>query len=167
MGTDTSPQDRFYEVVDIVAATSEPKQRLPQKYMVALRDATMRVDPAARAAIFFSAAARVRLNQGSPFHPVFLYMLHSYALSCIRTSLNDPERHTSDAVLVAVSTIAQTELVCEWLEDHGIHKQGLSQIMEARGSTMTQALHVLLSSIDSITLPQILECSSTAYSDHV
>jgi hypothetical protein len=157
MGTDTSPQDRFYDVVDVVAATSEPKQRLPQKYMVALRDATMRVDPAARAAILFSAAAKLRLNQANPFHPVFLYMLHSYALSCIRTSLDNPERHTSDAVLVAVSTIAQTELVCGWLEDHGVHKQGLAQIMEARGSTTTQALDVLLSSIDGITLPQILQ----------
>jgi hypothetical protein len=167
MGTDTSPQDHFYDIVDVVTATSEPEPRLPQKYMVALLDTTIRVDPAARAAILFSATVRLRLNQASPFHPVFLYILHSYALSCIRTSLDDPRRHTSDAVLVAISTIAQTELVCEWLGDHGVHKQGLAQIMEARGSTMTQALDVLLSSIDSITLPQILGCSSTAYSDHV
>ena len=167
MGTDTSPQDHFCDVVDVVAATSQPNQKLPQKYMVALLDTTMRVDPAARAAILFSAAVRLRLNQVSPFHSAFLYMLHSYALSCIRTSLDDPGRHACDAVFVAVWTLAQTGLICGWLGDHGVHKQGLAQIMEARGSITTQALDVLLSSIDSITLPQILVCSSTANSDHV
>jgi hypothetical protein len=55
MSIDIPSQDHFYEVVDVVAATSEPKPGLTQKYMVALWDTGMRVDPAARAAIMFSA----------------------------------------------------------------------------------------------------------------
>jgi hypothetical protein len=167
MSIDIPSQDHFYEVVDVVAATSEPKPGLTQKYMVALWDTGMRVDPAARAAIMFSAAAKLRLNQTNPFHPIFLYMLRSYALSCIRIALDDPKTYASDAVLVAVSTIAQTESVCGWLEDHEVHRQGLALIMKARDPAVAQALDALLSITDSITLPQILEWGNIAYSDRM
>jgi hypothetical protein len=142
-----------------VAATSEPKYRIPQKHMVALWDTNMRVDPAARAAVLFSTATNLRLNQANPFRPVFLYILRSYALNCIQTALNDPERHASGALFVAVSTVAQTELVCGWLEDYEVHRQGLAHIREARDPTMALVLDDLLSFTDSITLPQILDWS--------
>jgi hypothetical protein len=165
MGIDNPPQDHFYEVVDIVAATSEPKRRPTQKYLAALWDTRRRFDPAARAAILFSAAVKLRLNEANPFDPIFLYMLRSYALSCIRVALDNLKTHASDAVLVAVSTIAQTESVCGWPEDHKVHRQGLAQIMKARDPAMAQALVALLSFTDSITLPQILEWENIAYSD--
>jgi hypothetical protein len=94
-------------------------------------------------------------------------MLRSYALSCIRIAFDDPRTHASDAVLVAVSTLAQTESACGWLEDHEVHTQGLAQMMEARDPAMTQTLDALLSFTESITLPQILDWGSIVYSDRM
>jgi hypothetical protein len=90
----------------MIAETNRPKDEFPQEYMTALCDTAMRLDHAARAAILFSAATNFRLDQKNPFHPVFLNMLRSYTLSCIRIALDDPQRYANDAVYVAVSIMA-------------------------------------------------------------
>lgn len=157
-----SSQQHFYKVIDIMASVSEPQHNLPTGYMHALWDTSSRIDPAARAAVLFGAAANVRVVQATAMKLSLLYVLRGYALKSIRTALDDPQRYASDAVLLAVTTVAQTEMLLGWQEDHEVHKRGLAQIRGVRGPTIAKVLDVLLSFTNTTTTPQIMEWSTSA-----
>jgi hypothetical protein len=140
-----------------MATPSEPAQNLPPGYMVSLWDTSSRSDPAARAAILFSAAANFRLTQAEPFPHGLLCVLRGYALSSIRAALEDPRRVVGDAMLVAVTTVAQTELVCGWEEEHRVHQRGLAQIRKLRGPNVVRDFEVSLSLIDGMTAEEIMK----------
>ena len=52
------------------------------------------------------AAASIRPHQTNPVNLALLYQLRGHAVGCIRAALEDPERRFSDAMLVAVTSIA-------------------------------------------------------------
>lgn len=147
-----------------MAAECEPKYVLPKGCMRALWEASLLVDPAARAAVVLWSAANMRLYQADPSREVLLHRLRGYALRRIRTALDDPTRCTSDAVLVAVTSVAMSERLCGGGDDQAVHKRGLAQIREARGATMDSTLEGVLSCIWSLKMDQVSVWTSAAYS---
>jgi hypothetical protein len=130
--------------------------------MVSFWDTSSRNDPAARAAILFSAAANFPLTQAEPFPHSRLCVLRGYALRSIGAALEDPRRVSADAVLVAVTTVAQTELVCEWGEEWGVHRRSLAEIRRMRGTSVGGDFEVSLSFIDGMTASQIMKWTRAA-----
>jgi hypothetical protein len=133
-----------------MATISESKLGVPDGYILSSWTTSMRVDLAARAAILFSAAVSFRLVQKTPFH------------IRIRPALGDPRRSNSDAILVAVTTVAQSELLCGWYEDCRVHQRGLAQIREARGPTVARFLHASISFIDDLSASELVESIGAA-----
>jgi hypothetical protein len=145
-----------------MATISESKLGVPDGYILSSWTTSMRVDLAARAAILFSAAVSFRLVQKTPFHIRILHILRDYALRSIRAALGDPRRSNSDAILVAVTTVAQSELLCGWYEDCRVHQRGLAQIREARGPTVARFLHASISFIDDLSASELVESIGAA-----
>lgn len=147
-----------------MAAECEPRYALPKGCMRALWETSLIISPAARAAVVLCSAAHLRLHQADPFRGVFLHRLRGHALSCIRTALDDPERCTSDAVLVAVISVAMSERLCGWQDNYAVHMRGLAQIRKARSATIDRTLEGILSCAWSIKWTQVSNWTSAAYS---
>ena len=146
-----------------MSSVSEPKYGLPRGYTALLHHDSMRVEPAARAAIVLASAANINLLQHNPFKPAYLYNLRGHALSCVRSALADPVRRDSDAVIVAVSSITVSELFFGRREDYEAHLRGLTHLRKSRGETLGKFLDGVLSSICDITMSKIDDWVSDAY----
>lgn len=146
-----------------MATACEAEYTLPKGYMHTLWDASMRDDPAARATIVLCSAANIRLHQTNPFRQVFLLRFRGHTLSRIRTALGDPSRRTSDALLVAVTSMAISERLSGREEDYNVHMRALAQIRKFRGATIGKMLDGILSSSGSLKTSQMLDWTSAAY----
>jgi hypothetical protein len=102
------------------------------------------------------AAASIRPHQTKPVNLELLYRLRGHALGCIRAALEDPERRSSDAMLVAVTSIAVCELYLAPKEAHDAHMRGLAQIMQIRGPVLDPGLVEAISCIAGLKINQLM-----------
>lgn len=116
----------------------------------------MRLEPSVRAAVVLGAAASIRPHQTNPVNLELLYRLRGHALGCIRAALEDPERRSSDAMLVAVTSIAICELYLAPKEAHDAHMRGLAQIMQIRGPVLDPGLVEAISCIAGLKINQLM-----------
>jgi hypothetical protein len=129
---------------------------LPKGYIWALWERSLRLEPSVRAAVVLGAAASIRPHQANPVNLELLYRLRGHALCCIRAALEDPERRSSDAMLVAVTSIAVCELYLAPKEVHDAHMRGLAQIMQIRGPVLDPGLVEAISCIAGLKITELM-----------
>ena len=157
-------QAHFFKGFDAMAAECEHEGVLPEGCIRALWSASLIHDSAARAAIVLCSAAHMRFHQVDPFPEIYLHKLRGHILKCIRTALCEPKRCISDAMLVAVTSLAMSERLCGWHGDRAIHMRGLTRMIEARGVTMNKTVELALSCIWNLQMTQVYTWTSIAYS---
>ena len=124
----------------------------------------MQSEPGVRAAAVLGEAASLRSQQANPICLATLYRLRGDTLSCIRTALEDADRRTSEAMLVAVTSMAVCDLWLAPKQAHDTHMRGLAQLMEARGTTVGPLLAEAISCVAAIKVTHVLHLNSVVYS---
>jgi hypothetical protein len=81
-----------------------------------------------------------------------MFGLRGHAFGCIRAALEDPERCSSNAMLVAVTSIAVCELYLAPKEAYDAHMRGLAQIMQIRGPVLDAGLVEAISYIAGLKI---------------
>lgn len=152
----TPSQDHFHKVTGTMASIREPQYALTEDYIRTTYYASMRVEPATRGAIILAAAAGIREHQQTPFPLGALGRIRGYALSCLRSALEDPNRCTSDAVITAVLNMTIHEHLHGRPSDSEVH-------MLLRGATMNERMVTMMACLTDVTHAELSDWVSFAY----
>ncbi|GAB7329568.1 hypothetical protein MBLNU13_g01327t2 [Cladosporium sp. NU13] len=142
--------------MSVLDSASEPQHPLPKGYIWSLWERSMSHEPSVGAAVVLGVVASIRPHQTNLVSMATLYQLRGHALGCIRAALEDPERRSSDAMLVAVTSIAVCELYLAPKDAHDAHMRGLAQLMQARGPVLDPGLVEAISCIAGLKINQLM-----------
>ena len=149
-------QSHARDIISVLDSAPDRQHSLPKGYIWNLWERSLLREPSVRVAVVLGAAASIRPHQTNQVSMATLYRLRGHALDCIRTALEDPERRSSDAMPVAVTSIAVCELYLAPKEAHDAHMQGLAQIMQIRGAALDPYFVEAISCIAGLEIKQLL-----------